>query len=110
MARGVTTMIDFSPTPEQEQLRKLTTQLMERYVYPAEEHLTDTWDAAAPSFFPGIADRVLRPIQAKVKDLGLWAPHMPEDAGGMGIGVVGKSVDLGGRRIIKKKKRGRNRE
>ena len=82
-------MIDFSPTPEQEQLRKLTTQLMERYVYPAEEHLTDTWDAAAPSFFPGIADRVLRPIQAKVKDLGLWAPHMPEDAGGMGIGVVG---------------------
>jgi alkylation response protein AidB-like acyl-CoA dehydrogenase len=82
-------MIDFSPTPEQEQLRKLTTQLMERYVYPAEEHLTDTWDAAAPSFFPGIADRVLRPIQAKVKELGLWAPHMPEDAGGMGIGVVG---------------------
>jgi len=82
-------MIDFSPTPEQEQLRKLTTQLMERYVYPAEEHLTDTWDAAAPSFFPGIADRVLRPIQAKVKELGLWAPQMPEDAGGMGIGVVG---------------------
>jgi alkylation response protein AidB-like acyl-CoA dehydrogenase len=82
-------MIDFSPTPEQEQLRKLTTQLMERYVYPAEENLTDTWDAAAPSFFPGIADRVLRPIQAKVKELGLWAPHMPEDAGGMGIGVVG---------------------
>ena len=82
-------MIDFSPTPEQEQLRKLTTQLMERYVYPAEEHLTDTWDAAAPSFFPGIADPVLRPIQAKVKELGLWAPHMPEDAGGMGIGVVG---------------------
>ena len=82
-------MIDFSPTPEQEQLRKLTTQLMERYVYPAEEHLTDTWDAAAPSFYPGIADPVLRPIQAKVKELGLWAPHMPEDAGGMGIGVVG---------------------
>ena len=82
-------MIDFSPTPEQEQLRRITTQLMERYVYPAEEHLADAFDPAAPSFFPGIPDSVLRPIQAKVKELGLWAPHMPEDAGGMGIGVVG---------------------
>ncbi|HXJ78285.1 MAG TPA: acyl-CoA dehydrogenase family protein [Candidatus Methylomirabilis sp.] len=82
-------MIDFSPTPEQEQLRRITTQLMERYVYPAEEHLTDTSDPDAASFFPGIPDSVLRPIQAKAKELGLWAPHMPEDAGGMGIGVVG---------------------
>ncbi len=82
-------MIDFSPTPEQEQLRRITSQLMERYVYPVEEHLTDTPDPEIPSFFPGIPDSVLRPIQAKVKELGLWAPHMPEDAGGMGIGVVG---------------------
>ncbi len=28
-------MIDFSPTPEQEQLRRVTTQIMERDVYPA---------------------------------------------------------------------------
>jgi acyl-CoA dehydrogenase len=79
-------MIDFSPTPEQEQIRRLTTQIMERYVYPAEEHLSDGPD---PAFFPGIPDAVLRPIQAQVKELGLWAPHMPEEAGGMGIGVVG---------------------
>jgi acyl-CoA dehydrogenase len=85
-------MIDFSPTPEQEQLRRLTTQLMERYVYPAEEHLTDDPDPAIPSFFPGIPDSVLRPIQARVKELGLWAPHMPEEAGGMGIGVVGLAL------------------
>ncbi len=85
-------MIDFSPTPEQEQLRLVTTQLMDRYVYPAEEHLADAFDLEAPSFFPGIPDSVLRPIQAKVKELGLWAPHLPEDAGGMGIGVVGLAL------------------
>jgi alkylation response protein AidB-like acyl-CoA dehydrogenase len=79
-------MFDFSPTPEQEQIRRLTTQIMERYVYPAEAHLSDVPTA---SFFPGIADEVLRPIQARIKEQGLWAPHMPEDAGGMGIGVVG---------------------
>ena len=82
-------MIDFSPTPKQEQLRRITTQLMERYVYPAEEHLTDAPDSATPAFFPGIPDTVLRPIQARTKELGLWAPHVPEEAGGMGIGVVG---------------------
>ena len=82
-------MIDFSPTPEQEQIRRLTTQIMERYVYPAEEHLSDE---PSDAFFPGIPDAVLRPIQARVRELGLWAPHMPEEVGGMGIGVVGLAL------------------
>ncbi len=85
-------MIDFSPTPEQEQLRRLTTQLMEGYVYPAEGHMTDAPGSTPSSYFPGIPDEVLRPIQQQVKALGLWAPHMPEEAGGMGIGVVGLAL------------------
>jgi len=52
-------MIDFSPTPEQEQLRRVTTQLMERSVYPAEEHLSDAPGPGAPGFFPGVPDDVL---------------------------------------------------
>jgi acyl-CoA dehydrogenase len=85
-------MIDLSPTPEQEQIRHLTKELMDRYVYPAEAHVTDAVDRDTSSFFPGVPDRVLRPIQAKVKELGLWAPHMPEDVGGMGIGVIGLAL------------------
>jgi alkylation response protein AidB-like acyl-CoA dehydrogenase len=85
-------MIDFSPTPEQEQLRRVTTQLMERYVYPAEEHMTDGPGPLPTAYFPGIPDEVLRPIQTQVKALGLWAPHMPEEVGGMGIGVVGLAL------------------
>jgi len=85
-------MIDFSPTPEQEQIRRVTAQLMERHVYPAEQHVIDVPNAAQNAFFPGIPDEVLRPIQTEVKALGLWAPHMPEEVGGMGIGVVGLAL------------------
>ena len=85
-------MIDFSPTPEQEQIRRVTTQVMERDVYPAEVHLADERAETQDAFFPGIPDSVLRPIQARVKSLGLWAPHMPEEVGGMGIGVVGLAL------------------
>jgi alkylation response protein AidB-like acyl-CoA dehydrogenase len=82
-------MIDFSLSPEQEQMRNLARRIMEEYVYPAERELTDNPPADEKQFFPGLPDRVLRPIQKKVKELGLWAPHMPEEVGGMGIGVVG---------------------
>src|SRR5262245_60946317 len=85
-------MIDFSPTPEQEQLRRVTAQIMERHVYPAEQHMADLPGVSRDVFFPGIPDEVLRPIQTKVKELGLWAPHMPEEVGGMGIGVVGLAL------------------
>jgi len=85
-------MIDFSLTPEQERLRALTRQVMEEYVYPAERELVDAPPDAERRFYPGIPDRVLRPIQQKVKELGLWAPHMPVEVGGMGIGVVGLAL------------------
>jgi alkylation response protein AidB-like acyl-CoA dehydrogenase len=85
-------MIDFSPTPEQEQLRRVTTQIMERHVYPAEAHMADRPGVTRDVFFPGVPDDVLRPIQERVKSLGLWAPHMPVEVGGMGIGVVGLAL------------------
>jgi alkylation response protein AidB-like acyl-CoA dehydrogenase len=85
-------MIDFSLTPEQEQMRALARRIMEDHVYPAERELTDDPDPGEPQFFPGIPDRVLRPIQATVKAVGLWAPHMPEEVGGMGVGVVGLAL------------------
>lgn len=76
-------MIDFSLSPEMEQLRTLITRFMEKYVYPAEKEIGEDGFLPAP---------LLKSLQAKVKELGLWAPHMPEEIGGMGIGVVGLAL------------------
>ncbi len=76
-------MIDFSLSPEMEQLRKATARFMEEHVYPAEREIGDDGFLPAP---------LLKSLQAKVKKLGLWAPHMPEEVGGMGIGVVGLAL------------------
>ena len=75
-------MIDFSPSPEMEEILRAVKRLMEEHVYPAERAMTEE----------GLPDEILKPLQAKVKPLGLWAPHMPEEVGGMGIGVVGLAL------------------
>jgi alkylation response protein AidB-like acyl-CoA dehydrogenase len=36
----------------------------------------------------GLPTDLLRQLQARVKDEGLWAPHMPSEAGGLGMGNV----------------------
>jgi len=76
-------MIDFSLSPEMEQLRRVTARFMDEHVYPAER------EAGEDCFLP---EPLLKSLQAKVKALGLWAPHMPEEVGGMGIGVVGLAL------------------
>ncbi len=75
-------MIDFSIPPEVEQIRARATRFMEEHVYPAERRTTEE----------GLVKEALKPLQASVKEAGLWAPHMPVEVGGMGIGVVGLAL------------------
>ncbi len=77
-------MIDFSVPPELEMIRKSVTDFMDRHVYPAEQEMSDEGE--------GLSLDRLRSLQARAKALGLWAPHMPEEVGGMGIGVVGLAL------------------
>jgi alkylation response protein AidB-like acyl-CoA dehydrogenase len=77
-------MIDFSVPHEIELLRKAVSDFMERHVYPAEREMTDEGE--------GLPLPLLRDLQARAKAQGLWAPHMPEEVGGMGIGVVGLAL------------------
>ncbi|SFJ16363.1 Acyl-CoA dehydrogenase [Thermoflavimicrobium dichotomicum] len=72
-------MFDFSPTPEQQEMIEKATAFMEEYVYPNEKHMIP---------HRGLPDEILKTLQQKVKDLGLWAGHMPKEVGGMGIGFV----------------------
>ncbi|MFJ7308906.1 acyl-CoA dehydrogenase family protein [Peribacillus frigoritolerans] len=72
-------MFDFSPTSQQQEMIEKATAFMEEYVYPNEKYMVP---------HRGLPDQILKPLQQKVKDLGLWAGHMPKEVGGMGMGFV----------------------
>lgn len=72
-------MYDFSPTPEQQEMIEKATAFMNEYVYPNEKYMVP---------HRGLPDDILKPLQQKVKDMGLWAAHMPKEAGGTGMGYV----------------------
>jgi alkylation response protein AidB-like acyl-CoA dehydrogenase len=72
-------MYDFSPAPEQERALQRVRALMDELVYPNEQHMVP---------HRGLPKEILRPLQARVKDEGLWAAHLPTDAGGLGMGNV----------------------
>jgi alkylation response protein AidB-like acyl-CoA dehydrogenase len=52
---------------------------MEEHVYPAEAALYREDEAA---------DALLRELRARAREAGLWAPHMPPEAGGTGEGFL----------------------
>src|SRR5437763_17056060 len=59
--------------------RERVRAFMEEHVYPNERALT-TEDEAA--------DALIAELRQKVKDAGLWAPHLPPEAGGSGAGFL----------------------
>jgi len=67
---------DLAPTDELVGLRARYRTFMEEHVYPNERALS--------------ADdhELVRSLQAKVKEAGLWAPHVPPEAGGTGKGFL----------------------
>src|SRR5581483_10703443 len=59
--------------------RERVREFMEAHVYPNERALSREDDAA---------DALVRELQQEAKAAGLWAPHLPPDAGGSGIGFI----------------------
>jgi acyl-CoA dehydrogenase len=70
---------EFSPTREQERVLERVRALMDELVYPNESQ-------SVPH--RGLPRELLRQLQARVKAEGLWAAHLPADAGGLGMGNV----------------------
>src|SRR5262245_40370932 len=60
-------------------MRDVYRAFMEEHVYPAEQTLAREDEAA---------DEALRALRARAKAEGLWAPHLPPDAGGTGRGFL----------------------
>ena len=52
---------------------------MDEHVYPQEQALIAEDDAA---------DALILRLQQEAKDAGLWAPHLPPEAGGSGSGFI----------------------
>jgi alkylation response protein AidB-like acyl-CoA dehydrogenase len=59
--------------------REQVRAFMEQHVYPNERALTAEDEAA---------DALIAELQQKAKDAGLWAPHLPPEAGGSGSGFL----------------------
>lgn len=86
-------MIDFSVSPELENIRERITAFMEAYVYPNEDKVIE---------HEGLPVALESELQKKVKDAGLWAPNLPKEWGGMHIGYVGQALvnEIIGRSVI----------
>jgi len=86
-------MIDFSISPELEDARQRTTAFMDEFVYPNESKLVED---------EGLPAELESKLQKRVKDLGLWAPNLPREWGGMGIGFIGQALinEIVGRSVI----------
>jgi acyl-CoA dehydrogenase len=65
---------------ETEELRQKTKQLMTELVYPNEAQYNYGEEDER--------EALIKSLQAKAKAAGMWAPHLPAAAGGMGIGFM----------------------
>ncbi len=73
------TAVDFAPTADIEALRERYGAFMDDHVYPSEPALQREDNGA---------HALIRDLRARAKDEGLWAPHLPPEAGGTGQGFL----------------------
>src|SRR5229473_6633586 len=86
-------MIDFSIPLELEAVQKRAIAFMDEFVYSNENKLIED---------EGLPLDLERELQQKIKALELWAPHLPCEWGGMGIGFIGQALinEIAGRSVI----------
>jgi acyl-CoA dehydrogenase len=78
--------MDFTLSPDIEALRRKTRDFIAGEVLPLEAR-RDVYDE-----FENIRLDRLDELRAKAKAAGLWAPQMPKERGGLGLGAVGRAA------------------
>ena len=78
--------MDFTLPPAIEEARQRARQFVEDEVLPVEN------DPANYDDHENITLAALRPLRAKAKAAGLWAPQMPTERGGMGLPTIGMAA------------------
>jgi acyl-CoA dehydrogenase len=75
--------IDFTLTPELEDIRLRVRDFIESVVKPGEEKIAQSDDLDRGEYLT-----ILIGMRGEAQKAGLWLPHMPEEWGGMGLGHV----------------------
>ena len=75
--------IDFTLSPELEELRMRVRDFITTVVAPGEAQIKNEADLDRAEYIHLLLD-----LRRQAHDLGLWLPHMPEEWGGMGLGHV----------------------
>ena len=75
--------IDFTLTPELEDIRLRVRVFIDEVVKPAEANLAHASDSDRRGYV-----KLLVGLRAQAKEAGMWLPHMPTEYGGMGLGHV----------------------
>jgi acyl-CoA dehydrogenase len=75
--------IDFTLSPELEQLRMRVRDFIERVVKPGEAKIGNRDEIERSEYV-----KILIEMRQEAQNAGLWLPHMPKEWGGMGLGHV----------------------
>jgi acyl-CoA dehydrogenase len=75
--------IDFTLTPELEDIRLRVRGFVDDVVKPGEDEIAATTGIARQDYL-----RILFAMRKQAREAGLWLPHMPEEWGGMGLAHV----------------------
>jgi acyl-CoA dehydrogenase len=75
--------IDFTLTPELEDLRLRVRTFVDEMITPAERGIAEGRETDRAEYV-----RTLVGLRGKAREAGIWLPHMPEEWGGMGLGHV----------------------
>jgi len=78
-------VIDFTVPPELEDLLARVRAYLDEDVLPAEAEIADPADVLAS--WP-----VVERLRDRARERGIFTPHLPEDLGGLGIGVLGMAL------------------
>ena len=78
--------MDFTLSPEVDELRRRIRDFTQARIIPLEAD-PDSWDE-----HENIRLDLLEDVRAEVKAQGLWAPQMPRERGGLGLGVAGMAA------------------
>jgi len=70
----------YAPPPHIADMIQTIRQFLQEEAYPLER-------IYIPRGFKG-AEKALEPLRQKVKAMGLWAPHMPKEYGGLGLSLT----------------------
>lgn len=79
-------MIDFTLSPEIEDVRRRTRDFITEHVLPLEN------DPASYDEHENLRRDLLEAVRAKAKEAGLWCPQVPRKIGGMGLSMTGQTV------------------